>query len=771
MITGSITSRLILWLTLCSLVVIGSGLVIDYRLSRSEILERVTLQSEDTINRAVTDLENMLQGIEANTQIMGRILEQREYSEEGLEQMLKAIMETNAELFGATIALHPDFTHRAEGFAPYFFRRDGLLTSAELTRGDTPYWQRPWFTGAEQARRAIWSEPYFDAEGAEVLMTTYSVPVYRSLKDGSTALYAVVTADITLKELQQYLSRLQLGQSSFAVLLSQLGTVLSSGNPDHLMQHYRDLVSGPREQKRWQRMLKATAKGQVVDRELRCIDGDGRCMLRMGALRSTGWPVGVVYSESELLAPLYEFQVKSALVSILTLLVVALAVYVVSRRLTGPLVSLADATDEIARGNLNSPLPRHGAEDEVGRLISAFGAMKSDLKTYISDLEQATASRSRLEGELAAAREIQMAMLPQGGEARESLGAFSLWAKVRPAKSVGGDFYRYSATAAGVDLAIGDVSDKGVPAALFMARSMSLLPDTEKAAAAPDLGMAEMNNALEDGNSACMFVTAILAQLNSEPAELAFSSAGHPAPILIRKGRASVVPQDNGPALGLLSGQTYPQNRIGLEHGDRLAFYTDGVDEAFSPTGDMFGLPRLLKQLEDSAGASLVQAGAELFARVDAHSAEAGQSDDITLILVDYLPNTTGAEVKLLAGQGLASRGLAWLESKPCGDTGTELTLIAEEILTNIEKYAGLTAADEVTLTLTAKGHEWSLEVTDPGSAFNPLVDARGAELGRDSESTEIGGLGVHLIRQLSDEQQYNYSGGRNRLRIVKTRE
>ena len=329
MITHSITSRLILWLSLCSLVVIGSGLYIDYLLSRGEIMERVTLQSEDTINRVVTDLENMLDGVEANTLILGRILEQREYSNAGLEQMLKAVIETNDDLFGAAIALHPDFSDQPRGFAPYFFRRDGLLTTADLTRGDDPYWERAWFTGAAEARAAVWSEPYFDAEGAEVLMTTYSVPVYRTGENGEITLYAVVTADITLDELHDYLQRLRLGESSFAVLLSGLGTVLSSGVNSHVMQHYSDLVAPGRERQRWSEMLTATATGQVIDHELSCLDGQGRCVLRLGALESTGWPVGVVYSESELLAPLREFQVKSFLVSVMTLLVVAMAVFFV----------------------------------------------------------------------------------------------------------------------------------------------------------------------------------------------------------------------------------------------------------------------------------------------------------------------------------------------------------------------------------------------------------------------------------------------------------
>ncbi|MEM1111943.1 MAG: SpoIIE family protein phosphatase [Pseudomonadota bacterium] len=773
----SITGRLILWLSLCSLLVIGSGLYIDYRLSRGEILERVALQTKDTIDRAVTDLENMLDGVEANTLILGRVLEQREYSEAGLEQIVKAAIETNPDLFGAAIAVHPDFTDRPRGFAPFFFRDQGVPTVAELTRGDTPYWQRPWFTGAADSAGPIWSEPYFDAEGAQELMTTFSVPVYRSNAEGQAQLYAVITADVALWEFQDYLERLRLGDSSFGILLSRTGTVLGSGNPDHLMRHYRDLVS-PSEQPRWTQMLDAAANGQVAEHELSCLSGDGRCTLHLGALQSTGWPVGVVYSQQELLSPLHAFQLKTLGVSLLTLAVVVLAVFAVGRRLTRPLVALADATEDVARGELNTPLPRHGSQDEVGRLIGAFGSMTRNLKRYIADLEQATASRSRLEGELAAARDIQMSMLPQGGQASEAAANLSIWARVEPAKSVGGDFYRYSLTAKGLELAVGDVSDKGVPAALFMARTVSLLPASGESAAQAELGMAAVNNALEEGNSSCMFVTALLASLDSARAELVFTSAGHPAPVLVRAGRASPLTQDSGPALGLARDQHFTINHWPLDPGDRLAFYTDGVDEAFSADGQMFSLDRLLDNLSRSARLSPDAAGQLLFDELAEHARGVSQSDDITLVIVDYHPAAAEAtddraRTSLAQGAGLAPRALDWIQARLGaanidGGTASEIVLIAEEVITNIDKYAGLDTGDEVELALDLSADRVELSVADPGAPYDPLTETSGAELGQSISEADIGGLGVHLIRQLSDEQHYHHAEGRNHLRIVK---
>ena len=158
-----------------------------------------------------------------------------------------------------------------------------------------------------------------------------------------------------------------------------------------------------------------------------------------------------------------------------SLLCLSLAVYTITRRLTRPLTALAQASDDVARGELNTPLPATRGDDEIARLVRSFTAMKKDLKSYIADLETATASRSRLEGELAAAREIQMSMLPGGGEASVQSNDYELWARVRPAKSVGGDLYSSNRSGRRLFIAVGDVADKGGPAARCMAGAISLI--------------------------------------------------------------------------------------------------------------------------------------------------------------------------------------------------------------------------------------------------------------------------------------------------------
>jgi sigma-B regulation protein RsbU (phosphoserine phosphatase) len=767
-------------LTLCSALIIGVGMLVDYRLSRGEILDRLRAESQDTINAIVIDLENLLDGAEGSTLFLARILQQRDYTQPGLEQMLKDIVENSEDIFGATIALNPERVDNPLGFAPYYYHKDGILTYVDLATAQYNYPGQAWYTDAVTAGKPTWVEPYNDEGGGEVLMTTFAVPVYRVDEQGARFLYAVVTADLALEELHRYLQRLRLGTSGFATMLSRTGIILSGKNPTNIMRHYSQAHSDELDIPIWREMFSSALAGQAVTRQLECPEIYGKCVIRMGALKSTGWPVAVLYSEDEILAPLREFQTKTAVLGLITLLLMSLAVYFVTRRLTRPLTALAQASDDIARGELNTPLPSARGDDEVARLVRSFTAMKKDLKSYIADLEAATASRSRVEGELAAATEIQMSMLPQGGEAIEQFEEYQLWAKVRPAKSVGGDLYSYYRSGRQLFIAVGDVSDKGVPAALFMARAISLIQQLMGAEMEPAAAMAQLNNALEAGNDNCMFVTLFLGALDLDNLQLRFAVAGHTPPSLLRADAVEVLEQDDGPALGLAADLDYPGNTVQLEPGDRLAIYTDGIDEAFNEQGEMFGFDRFNHCLAQTGQAPLAAAGTDIFAAIDRHAAATPQSDDITLLLLQLTPDVPSADTgkneataSFQRGENLTTRVMDWLQQTledlaVPEESHMVLALVAEELVTNVDKYAQLPDDGIIDITVKANAAQVCLEIRDKGFAFNPLQDARRATLGSDIESAEIGGLGVHLVTQLTDEQLYRRIKGHNVLRVTK---
>jgi sigma-B regulation protein RsbU (phosphoserine phosphatase) len=737
------------------------------------MLAEVERSAETTVTEAVNDLEVRLASLEESTDLLAEIVAAGDYSETQLRELLREAVDEREDLFGAALALDPRWSsNRARGFAPYYYYLDGQMTFSDLAAAyDYPL--VAWFRDALSAGKPVWTEPYFDEGGGNVYMTTYSAPIFKEI-DGERVFYGVVTADITLDELQYYLDRMELGPNGFGFLLSRSGKMMAARNRDNLLRPLLQVLPADQDLALWGGLLTDVASGQKASAAVACRETD-RCIIKLAPLQSTLWPLGVYYSEYEMLAPLREYLVATAISSAITLGLLLIGVIWVARRITRPLRAMAIATVDIATGNFHTPLPPAKSRDELGRLMHSFSLMQDNLQRYVDQLEAETASRNRLEGELNAATEIQMSMLPAGGRANVEEGAYSLWAALRPAKSVGGDLYTFHLKDPDcLFIAVGDVSDKGVPAALFMARAMTLLQQYVQTDLAPGEIMARLNDELVEGNDNCMFLTLFLGWVHLDTLMLEFASGGHTPPTLRRNGVCQSLEQEDGPALGLMESIEFPVNRIQLRENDMLAVFTDGVDEAFNEDGEQFGIEAFNAVLANDGERGLDSLGDASFEAIDDYAGETPQSDDITIMLLEIRGAEVAAHTLDLAADGNAAGGLlAWLgeQLEHSGlDEGAraELKLVAEEVVTNIVKYGQLEAWSKIHVRLEKGGGGISLEFRDAGIPFDPLAEAQRSELGAESESAAIGGLGVHLLEALTDAQEYSYRDGENRLRLFK---
>jgi serine phosphatase RsbU (regulator of sigma subunit)/anti-sigma regulatory factor (Ser/Thr protein kinase) len=247
-------------------------------------------------------------------------------------------------------------------------------------------------------------------------------------------------------------------------------------------------------------------------------------------------------------------------------------------------------------------------------------------------------SRERLENELRVARLIQQTLLPK------ELPALKGWhvaAYYQPAQAVGGDFYDFMDLPDGrMALVVGDVTDKGVPAALVMATTRSILRAAAEQTDAPGKVLERANNLLVPDIPRNMFVTCLYAVLDPASGRLVFANAGHDLPY--RHGANGVDElRATGMPLGLMPGMTYEQKEITLAAGDRVLFYSDGLVEAHSPTSEMFGFPRLREQV---AVAPHTRPGQEGDAMVnyllgqlaDFTGPSWQQEDDVTLVVLEH---------------------------------------------------------------------------------------------------------------------------------------
>ncbi|WP_439106544.1 SpoIIE family protein phosphatase [Congregibacter sp.] len=770
----SFTARLVVAVTLVAAAIISIGLFIDYRISRERIVTDLEEGARSSIAAAVLRIRELTTGLEASVLFLGEAIDEVP-NESRMDSVLRSVIDRNPNVFAAAIALDPSVTKSPAGLAPYIYRKSGSLVRTDLTKAAAPYWEEPWFAAIRDLGRAAWVEPYYEDTGANTEITTFSAPLYRSGCDGQQRFIGVATIDLRLRDLHDYLDDLRIDKRGFGFLLTAQGTLV--GAPDGVV------ISSPIDQilesdniSDWESWLQADSAGPRQT-EVRCPDSEEPCELLLAGAGNNQWSLGLVYSEYAFLRPLRDYQVRMLIMGTGMLTLMALVVSVVARRLTAPLLALSRASGSIARGELDVELPTPTGDDEVSQLINSFDSMRHDLGSYIRDLESAAAQRSRMDGELSAAREIQMAMLPQGGQAVLDDEAISLWARVRPARAVGGDLYSLHQTGRQLLISIGDVSDKGVPAALFMARAISLIQqwEVQPATVPPDLALLQLNEGLTRDNDNCMFLTLFIAVLNLDTLTLRYASGGHSAPVLLREGQPKILEQDRGPALGLQEGLTFPVNELQLRSDDRLVIYTDGFDEAQNTADELLGEDRLCEILARPDNLPLAEAGDAIFAAVDTFTDGAPQFDDMSLMLLE-VPGQRRAALQaehssLTIDQSLPGQAARWLEEQwqaqglPSGAL-FDMQLVLEELICNVRDHAQ--TEDNATLSLGLERFidRVELECVDPGQAYNPLTEANRSELGENTEDVSIGGLGLHLITKLTTRQSYRREEGRNILRL-----
>ena len=253
---------------------------------------------------------------------------------------------------------------------------------------------------------------------------------------------------------------------------------------------------------------------------------------------------------------------------------------------------------------------------------------------HMAEWREALATRDKLvaiQNELGVAQKIQLSVLPTEFPISD---AYEIDGRMEAAREVGGDFYDVLRLDKGkVGLAIADVSDKGVPAALFMMSTLTLLKGSAIGLGDPGAVLTEVNNLLEEENEAAMFVTLLYAVFNPSDGLLTYSNGGHNPPVIVHpNGDSTLLPATEGIALGVAPGFEYDESSVTLSPGDTLVLYTDGVTEAMNAEGEEFGLDRLCRVLGESPPQSAKETNATIFDAVREFAGDTPQSDDITCL-------------------------------------------------------------------------------------------------------------------------------------------
>ena len=430
-----------------------------------------------------------------------------------------------------------------------------------------------------------------------------------------------------------------------------------------------------------------------------------------------------------------------------------------------------------------------GAVDYLTKPISApivLARIKThlELKTRRDELQKAyntiEIQKKRMQDELNVGRDIQMSMVPQIFPPFPERKEFSIHALLYPAREVGGDFYDFFFIDENrVCVCIGDVSGKGVPAALFMAVSRTLI----KARATDDYSTASIitrvNDELSQDNKKFMFVTVFLAILDVVSGQLTYTNGGHNPPI-VRSAEGKTFPLDNrhGPVLGASQGLTYREDHYQMQKDDLLFMFTDGITEARNPEKSFFGDNHLLELISGSKIEDPEGAVNYIYNQVKSFENGEDQFDDITALAMQYhvAPDLDKLpKVELHIGNNLSEMETVKLRFAEFVEMNgipqsirRKLSLVFDELLNNIISYAYKDdEKHEIAISFELSGNRLSITITDDGIPFNPLERvAPDTTLGL--EDREIGGLGIHLVKNLMDRASYQRRVDQNVVTLVK---
>ncbi len=380
--------------------------------------------------------------------------------------------------------------------------------------------------------------------------------------------------------------------------------------------------------------------------------------------------------------------------------------------------------------------------------------------------------RANLESELRVAQEIQRGMVPKDFRSLGSGLPVDVHALLEPAKEVGGDLYDVFPLGDGrLCIVLGDVSGKGIPAALFMAITATLLRSTARHVKRPEEILSHVNQELSRDNPSSMFVTLFCAVLDTRTGLLSCASGGHTAPVLLRAGQPPQLLADRpGTLIGIQPDLAFEAREVQLQTGDALLLYTDGVTEAFDPAHDLFGEERLLQALREAAPSSKVMVD-RVLAAVRTFARGEPQSDDIALLAIRWRPP---AELKLTLHSNLAEvvRGYeavqAFLRARGASDDVVhDLGLAVEEVLSNLVRHGYAGTEGPMGLRVAIDAVAVKIEIRDRGVFFDPrMAQAPHLEVPLDERAS--GDLGILLVKNATDRIAYQRDGNENLLTLVR---
>ena len=422
--------------------------------------------------------------------------------------------------------------------------------------------------------------------------------------------------------------------------------------------------------------------------------------------------------------------------------------------------SLSQITD----GDLNVTVDVRDNE-EFASLSDDINSTVTTLKHYIDE------AAARFDKDLEIAKQIQHSALPSVFPPYPNRKDFSIFASMDAAKEVGGDFYDfYLVDENHLAFVVADVSGKGIPGAMFMMTSKTLIKSFAESGLPVNEVLTNVNTQLCVNNEAGMFVTAWMGILDLQTGLIKYANAGHNPPLV--KHKNGTYEYLKGKVNFVLAGMDmvrYKEQELQLQPGDKIYLYTDGVTEAHNTQNELFGEDRLLESLNSTKGMSVEEICKKVKKDVDAFVADGEQFDDITMLCVRLNEINSDVGITVVPSMETVPQVAEFMETEMeklevSPKISMKLMIAIDEIYSNIVRYSGAT---EATVSIEKANNTLKLYFKDNGKPYNPL-DAKDPDITASAEDRNIGGLGVFMVKKMLDNVEYKYVDNFNILTLTK---
>lgn len=778
---GGLAFRYSLFFLAAILLIFFIAFVYSYGYSSVLLLEGAEKDATILTQQTIARFENVLQPAELVPQTLVNAMENPNISYNDILRISREFVVQDTVVFGSCLAFEPyGYDKDQYWYAPYIYEKGKNVSTRLLGSSSYDYFKMDWYRLPKLLHKPVWTEPYFDKGGGNALMCTYSIPFYKTV-NGINTFAGVLTMDISLDAFERMVKEIKVYKSGYGFLVSREGMIITS--PLMVMEN-KNILEIARDRKGHE-MIKAVKAMLAGKTGFTSTDGleakNHPSFLSYAPVASTGWSFGIVFPADELLDDLFRFFKKILWIFLYSILALLLATTMITRRLTRPIIRLVEATKMIGQGDFHAKLPFRKSKDEIAQLTNAFGVMQDELRNYVVSLQETTMAKEKIESELHVAHTIQMGMLPRGFNTPSN---WELYATLDPAKAVGGDLYDFFyLDPEHLCIAIGDVAGKGVPASLFMMVTRTLLRAKAIAGIPINEVMQSINHELCQDNPNQMFVTFFAGIVHLKTGEMEFCNAGHNYPYILGPGGdIRQIKAKGGLPLGVNETMSYRSEKFCFKPREILVLTTDGITDALNASNDFFGETKLASSLASMANKNTKGLTDSLIIELKRFSLGTEQADDITILALQYKnPSVTNErpmetiQLKLknqLSELDQIAVNLETLAEKwniP-GKIVMEINLVLEELFTNVLFYA-FDDKDEHDINLDfilIDVHQLQIRIEDNGKPFNLLEKKVNDVFDKPLEDRQIGGLGIHFVREMMNSVEYQRADNKNIVILTK---